>query len=207
MRLRGGCRIAVSGGSTPAMMFDALAAMDLPWAAVHVFQVDERVAPDGDVDRNAVQLTTHLTDRAGIRKANVHLMPVTAKSLPRAAAAYATSLGDSPLDIVHLGIGDDGHTASWPPGDDVIDAPGAIAISHLYNGRVRMTMTPATVNAARARMLLIVGSGKASPLAGWLLHRADLPVRRVRRGNTTIIADAAAAAQLSGLVAVPQRQI
>jgi 6-phosphogluconolactonase len=198
VRLRGVCRVAVSGGSTPALMFDALAAMDLPWGQVHVYQVDERVAPEGDADRNTVQLQTHLTDRVPLRKTNVHLMPVTAKSLTRAAGGYANAIGDGPLDIVHLGMGDDGHTASWPPGDAVIEAPGAVAISGVFNGRVRMTMTPAVVNSARARLVLVVGAGKAAPLAGWLLHRADLPIERVRRSGTTVIADVAAAADLGG---------
>ena len=196
VRLRGGCRVAVSGGSTPALMFDALAGMDLPWSQVQLFQVDERVAPDGDADRNAVQLQTHLIDRVPLRRGNVHLMPVTAKSLQRAAARYGERVNESPLDIVHLGIGDDGHTASWPPGDAVIDAPGAVAISGMFNGRVRMTLTPAVVNAARARMLLVVGAGKAAPLEAWLLHRAHLPVQRVRRSNSTLILDARAASRL-----------
>ena len=177
-------------------MFDALATMDLPWPNVQLFQVDERVAPDGDVDRNAVQLQTHLIERVPLRVANVHLMPVTGKSLQRAAAAYGARISTAPLDIVHLGIGDDGHTASWPPGDPVIDAPGAVAISDVFNGRVRMTVTPAVVGAARARMVLAVGGGKAAPLADWVLHRADLPVQRVRRTGTTLILDEAAASGL-----------
>src|SRR5689334_4163888 len=86
VRRRDVCRLAVSGGSTPAPMFDALAAMDLPWASTHVFQVDERVAPDGHPDRNANQLRDHLLDRISIPKRNVHLMPVTAADLDRAAA-------------------------------------------------------------------------------------------------------------------------
>jgi 6-phosphogluconolactonase len=193
---RGVCRIAVSGGSTPAKMFDGLAALALPWEAIHVFQVDERVAPDGDPDRNAGQLTAHLTDRVPIRRANVHLMPVTQTALGRAAAKYATQLGDAPLDIVHLGIGDDGHTASWPPGDPVIDETDPVAVTNPFNGRVRMTLTPGIVNSARLRMVLVVGSAKASPLAGWLLHDAVLPIARVKRANTTVIADAGAAADL-----------
>ena len=196
VRLRGVCRVAVSGGGTPALMFDDLAEMDLPWSAVHVFQVDERVAPDGDPDRNAGQLAAHLTDRVPIRRANVHLMPVTAKSLTRAAASYADKLGDAPLDIVHLGIGDDGHTASWPPGDPVVDAPGRVAVCGLFNGRVRMTMTPAVVNGARSRMLLVVGEAKAAPLAGWVLGGEPYPVAHVRRTNTTLCLDAAAASKL-----------
>jgi len=196
VRLRGVCRIAVSGGSTPAMMFDDLARMDMPWAAVHVFQVDERVAPDGDPDRNAGQLAAHLTSRVPIKPANLHLMPVTVKSLPRAAASYAAALGDAPLDIVHLGLGEDGHTASWPPGDPVVDAPGAVAICGMFNGRVRMTLTPRAVNAARARLMFVVGAGKAAPFAGWMLHDSALPVEHVKRTGTTVIVDVAAAGQL-----------
>lgn len=178
-------------------MFDVLATMELPWADVHLFQVDERVAPDGDPDRNAVQLTAHLISRTALRRANVHLMPVTAKSLTRASTSYANLLAGGPLDIVHLGLGDDGHTASWPPGDPVIDAPGTVAISGTFNGRVRMTVTPAVVNAARARMVLVSGAAKAVPLAEWLLHKTDLPVGRVRRSDTTVIADVAAAANVA----------
>lgn len=197
VRLRDVCRVAVSGGGTPALMLDAMATMDLPWKRVHLYQVDERVAPDGDADRNATQLVEHLVDRIEIPQRNVHLMPVTSSSLERACARYATSLGEAPLDIVHLGIGDDGHTASWPPGDPVIDSAAPVAMSDVYNGRVRMTLTPSVVNAARSRMMLSVGSGKAGPLAGWMLHRADLPVQRVRRTGTTLILDEAAASQLS----------
>ena len=199
VRLRGVCRVAVSGGSTPALMFDDLAAIDLPWSSVHVYQVDERVAPDGDPDRNAGQLGEHLTSRAPIKRANVHLMPVTAKSLTRAAASYASAIGDEPLDIVHLGLGDDGHTASWPPGDDVVEAPGAVAICGVFDGRVRMTLTPATVNGARARMVLAVGAAKAGPLAGWMLHDPELPIERVKRTGTTLITDAAGAARLPSI--------
>lgn len=196
VRLRGVCRLAVSGGSTPAMMFDHLTTLDLPWRQVHLFQVDERVAPDGHPDRNATQLTEHLVRHVDIPVRNVHLMGVTAASAKRACTSYASAIAADLLDIVHLGIGDDGHTASWPPGDPVVDNPALVAMTGEFNGRVRMTLTPAAVNAARARMLLVSGAGKAEPLARWLLHRADLPVERVRRTGTTVIADDSAAAQL-----------
>ncbi len=196
VRLRGSCRIAVSGGGTPALMFDALALMDLPWQHVHLFQVDERVAPDGDPDRNATQLTDHLLRHVTIRRSNVHLMAVTTKSLGNAASRYASALGETPLDVVHLGLGDDGHTASWPPGDDVIDNPDPVAISGEYRGRIRMTLTPRVVNAARSRLMLVSGEAKSGPLAAWVLDHAELPVERVRRTGTTVVVDAAAAAQL-----------
>ncbi len=196
VRLRGSCRIALSGGGTPALMFDALATMELPWAQIHLYQVDERCAPDGDPDRNATQLAEHLIRHVRIPKRNIHLMPVTAALLKRAAATYAADIAGRPLDIVHLGIGDDGHTASWPPGDPVIDYPAAVAVSDLYNGRVRMTVTPSVVNAARARMVLAVGASKAGPLAGWIFHRTDLPISRVRRTATTLVLDQAAVSLL-----------
>ena len=196
VRSRGICRVALSGGGTPVLMFDWLAEQDVAWALVHIYQVDERVAPDGHADRNATQLTEHLTDRVPIPRRNVHLMPVTAASLPRACARYAQAIGDEPLDIVHLGIGDDGHTASWPPGDPVIDATAPVALSEVYNGRVRMTLTPGVVNGARARMVLVSGSAKAEPLGAWLNRSGVVPVARVRRGGTTVIADSAAAGQL-----------
>jgi 6-phosphogluconolactonase len=196
VRRRSICRVALSGGGTPVLMFDALAGTDLPWDAVHVFQVDERVAPDGHPDRNATQLTEHLTDRVRIPRRNVHLMPVTAASLSRGCTRYATALGGEALDIVHLGIGDDGHTASWPPGDPVIDVTDPVALSGVFNGWVRMTLTPGVVNAARARIVLVSGASKAAPLAAWLGGGAGLPVARIRRGGTTVVVDAPAAAQL-----------
>ena len=177
-------------------MLDALATMDLPWRSVHLFQVDERVAADGDPDRNTVQLTDHLLSRIAIPKGNVHLMGVTNRSLTQAAAAYAAAIGPEPLDIVHLGCGDDGHTASWPPGDDVVNAPGAVAVCGEFNGRIRMTILPSVVNAARSRMVLAVGAAKAEPLAGWLVRHDDIPISHVRRTRTTLITDVAGAADL-----------
>jgi 6-phosphogluconolactonase len=192
VRRRGRCRVAMSGGSTPALMFDMLAKLDVPWKSVELFQVDERVAPDGDPDRNSGQLVDHLVSKVTIPKRDLHLMPVTATSLARACGAYAAKLFTDPLDIVHLGIGDDGHTASWPPGDPVIDSTEPVAVTGVFNGRVRMTLTPPLVNAARARVVLVTGGSKANAVAGWLLHCQQLPIERVRRSGTTLIADEAA---------------
>ncbi len=198
VRTRGVCRVAVSGGSAIAPMFDALVAIDgLPWQQVHVFQVDERIAPDGHVDRNANDLLAHLAEPTGLPKRNVHLMPVTRASLSGAARAYAVALGDEPLDIVHLGMGEDGHTASWPPGDEItVAATAAVTVTGVFNGRQRMTMTPVAVNSARARIVLIAGAGKAEPLSRWVLGAPDLPINHLRRAKTTVVADAAAAARL-----------
>jgi 6-phosphogluconolactonase len=187
---RGRFDLAVSGGSTPKLMFARLAELDLPWRAVHVFQVDERVAPAGHPDRNL-----GLLDALPLPKGNVHPMPVERADLRRAAAAYARSLPER-FDLVHLGIGDDGHTASWPPGDPVIDNHAPVALSGMFNGYVRMTLTPPVVNGARARLVLIAGADKATAVAGWLLHDEQLPVERVARSHTVVVLDEAAAAQL-----------
>jgi 6-phosphogluconolactonase len=187
---RGRCHIAVSGGGTPEPMFRALAERDLPWDRLHVHQVDERVAPRGDPARNVGMLSV-LPLPAG----NLHPMPVERARLTVAARAYAALLPER-LDVVHLGIGDDGHTASWPPGDPVIDSPDPVALSAPYQGLVRMTLTPPVVNAARSRLVLIAGRSKAAAVRRWLLGDDNLPVQRVRRAGTTVVLDTAAAGEL-----------
>lgn len=197
VRRRGAFTIAVSGGSTPALMLDELATLDVPWSATTVLQVDERIAPDGSPDRNATQLAEHLGRVLG--PATVHLMPVTAADARRAAARYARHVA-GPLDAVHLGIGDDGHTASWPPGDPVGalrgDAAPKVAVVGPFNGLLRMTLTPPVVNAARARLVLATGAAKAPVVERWLLRAGDLPIERVRGTGTVVVLDRAAAGRL-----------
>ena len=166
--------------------------MDLPWDAVTVFQVDERVAPDGDPARNIAMLS------ALPAPVTVRPMPVTAAGLPAACSRYAAQLPDR-LDVVHLGLGDDGHTASWPPGDRVVEAVEPVALSGSYRGHVRMTLTPGVVNAARHRLVLAAGPDKAGPLARWLLGDQSVPVHHVRRSDTVAVVDRAAAARLPGM--------
>ena len=187
---RGMASVAFSGGSTPALMLAALAELSVPWTVTTVFQVDERIAPDGDPDRNAGLLEVLRPCRPTIR-----LMPVTAGDLAAARRRYAASLPDR-LDVVHLGVGDDGHTASWPPGDPVIDERRHVAISSEFNGRARMTLTVPVVNAARRRLVLATGAAKAEIIERWLLHDHTLPVDRVSRTNTSVVLDAPAATRL-----------
>ena len=187
---RGMATVAFSGGSTPALMLGALAELPVPWKATTVFQVDERVAPDGDPDRNAT-----LLDVLRPHRPTIQLMPVNTIDLGSARETYAARLPDR-LDVVHLGVGDDGHTASWPPGDPVIDETGMVAMSGEYKGRVRMTLTVHAVNAARRRLVLATGSAKAPVIERWLLHDPALPVNRVVRTGTVVVLDTEAAARL-----------
>ena len=187
---RGEAAVAFSGGSTPALMLAALAKLPVPWDVTTVFQVDERVAPNGDPDRNAL-----LLEVLRAKRPTIHLMPVGSRDLTAAAHRYADLLPER-LDVVHLGVGDDGHTASWPPGDPVIDAEGSVAISGEYNGRVRMTLTVACVNAARHRLVLATGTAKAPVIERWLLDDHHLPVDRVRRADTVAVLDSDAASRL-----------
>lgn len=171
-------------------MLAALAACDVPWELIDVWQVDERVAPEGHPDRNANQLH--------VLPGRHHLMPVTARDPRRAAARYAATLPER-LDVVHLGVGPDGHTASWPPGDPVVDSERAVDLCGEFNGRVRMTLTPRAVTAARSRVVLVTGADKASAVGAWLTRHplgARLPVSRLRRSGTVVVLDPAAAAQL-----------
>jgi len=189
---RRSAHVAVSGGTTPAAMFGVLSGLRLPWDAVHVWQVDERVAPDGDPDRNANQLRPLAESGA-----TIHLFEVGDPDLDRAAVAYAGDLHvacHGILDVVHLGLGPDGHTASWPPGDPVIGVDDRdVGVSQPYQGRVRLTLTPPAVNRARAVCFLVAGASKAAPLSGLLTDDASVPATAVRRERAVCFADPAAA--------------
>lgn len=179
--------MAVSGGSSAPPMFEALLADDVPWRHVTIWQVDERVAPDGHLERNALQLAD--------LPATVKLMPVTAVDLAAAARRYGAGLPER-FDVVHLGLGDDGHTASWPPGDPVVDSHRPCEVIGEFNGFRRMTLTPPVVNAARARLMMTYGDSKAPMVERWLLRDPALPVDRVRRSGTWAFVDPAAVADL-----------
>lgn len=184
---RGACHLALSGGRAPWELFGVLARRDVDWSAVHIWQVDERVAPDRDVDRNSVGIKTSLLALAPILASNVHWMDVTSPDLGEAAVAYGAELArhcDGTLDLVHLGLGADGHTASWPPGDPVIDVDDRdVAISKLYNGFVRMTLTVPCVNRARHRVFLITGGDKEDAISK-LAGMDGIPASRVSTDGT-----------------------
>jgi 6-phosphogluconolactonase len=190
----GRCAIGLSGGSTPAPMIDALAQESLAWSAVSVFQVDERVVPPDDPERNA-----RLLEPLRVAGAIVHPMPVDGEPLDEAASAYASLLVETcggVLDAVQLGIGEDGHTASWPPDDAVVhvgdDGP-LVAVVGPFNGYLRMTLTPPVIDRARRVMWLVAGSGKAEVLARLLAGDRTIPATRVPRERALVLAEEAAA--------------
>jgi 6-phosphogluconolactonase len=186
---RGRFTFAVSGGRTPWAMFAELASRDMPWADVELFQVDERVAPDGDADRNL----THLRDSIGTAPARVHPMPVNDDDLAAAAAAYATVLPQR-FDLVHLGLGPDGHTASLVPGDPVLGiADALVALTQPYQGHRRMTLTYPALTRADQLLWLVTGADKRDPLARLLAGDESIPAGRVLATRSLVLADESAA--------------
>lgn len=203
---RGIATLAVSGGSTPAEMFDELTQLRVPWEHVHLFQVDERVAPDGHEDRNLVQLRAHLVDRVAGPLGGVHPMPVSDvhddAGAARAAGRYAGWLrevaGDPPvLDVVHLGLGADGHTASLVPDDPVLDVRDrSVAVSRTYQGRQRLTLTFPVLERAREVVFLAAGADKAKAVAQLVDGDPTIPAGRLQRNDAVLLLDPEAASSL-----------
>lgn len=202
--VRGRFVIAVSGGRTPWIMLRALAGEDVPWRDVHVVQVDERVAPAGDPDRNLTHLNESLLEHAPLRREQIYAMPVEAPELASAIERYAVTLqkiAGSPalLDLVHLGLGADGHTASLVPGDPVLSVTDAdVALTAVYQGRRRMTLTYPILNRCRRILWVVTGSDKVDALARLRDADASIPAGRIQRENAVILADRAAAGKLAG---------
>lgn len=188
---RGRFTLALSGGRTPWAMVAALAGEDVPWEHVSVFQVDERVAPDGDPDRNLTQLLAVLP--AGV-SVNLHPMPVTG-DLESGAETYAAGLPER-LDLVHLGLGADGHTASLVPDDPVLGVRDRhVALTGLYRGHRRMTLTYPALDRARELLWLVTGGDKRDALQRLRAGDATIPAGRVRTDLQILLADAAAAGE------------
>ena len=196
---RGRFIMGVSGGHTPWLMLRALADEDVPWEAVHLVQVDERVAPAGDPDRNLTHLLESLREIHSLRSDHIHAMPVEAPDLELAASQYATVLNQiagSPavLDLVHLGLGPDGHTASLVPGDPVLDVDDAdVAIASVYQGRRRMTLTYPIINRARQVLWLVTGKDKAEVVGRLRNGDTSIPSGRIEKEHALMIADRLAA--------------
>jgi 6-phosphogluconolactonase len=205
---RGRFIMAVSGGKTPWQMLRDLVGEEVPWADVHVFQVDERIAPAGDPDRNLTHLWESLLSHAPLRPEQIHAMPVEEKDLEAAAKDYADTLqqiaGSPPvLDLVHLGLGADGHTASLIPFDSVLDVIDAgVALTGIYQQRRRMTLTYPLLNRSRCVLWVITGGEKARMLSRLYEGDISIPAGRIRRDRALVFADRSAAGGLS----LPERR-
>jgi 6-phosphogluconolactonase len=199
---RGKFVMAVSGGKTPWIMLRDLAQEDVPWNGVHIVQVDERVAPDGDPDRNLTHLRESLVEHAPLRPEQIYAMPVEWGNIEAACAQYASTLetiaGSPPvLDLVHLGLGPDGHTASLVPGDPVLDVKDAdVALTGIYQGRQRMTLTYPIINRARLVLWLVTGSEKAGMLTRLMAGDSSIPAGRVRAVKALVLTDCRGAEQV-----------
>jgi 6-phosphogluconolactonase len=195
---RGRFIMAVSGGRTPWQMLRALAGEDVPWSGVHVCQVDERIAPAGSPDRNLSHLRASLVEHAPLPPEQIHAMPVEEADIDAAASRYARTLewiaGTPPvLDLVHLGLGPDGHTASLVPGDPVLDvADRDVALTGIYMGRRRMTLTYPILNRARRVLWLVTGAEKAGMLRRLLAADPLIPGGRVYQEQAAVLADRSA---------------
>jgi 6-phosphogluconolactonase len=193
--------MAVSGGKSPWVMLADLADEQVPWANVHVFQIDERIAPAGDPDRNYVHLRDSLLAHAPIPPNQIYAMPVEMPDSELAAKLYAQTLesvaGKPPvLDLAHLGLGPDGHTASLIPGDPVLNVTNRdIAVTGVYQGRKRMTMTYPVINRASKIMWLVSGKDKVAAFAKLRAADPSVPAGRIRQTQSLLLADKDAAGE------------
>jgi 6-phosphogluconolactonase len=200
--LRGRFIIAVSGGRTPWKMLRALANEDVPWDGIHILQVDERLAPEGHPDRNLTHLRESLLGQAPLLPERIHAMQVEQKDTEAAAAAYARIIGEiagSPalIDLVHLGLGPDGHTASLVPGDPVLSVTDKdVASTGIYQGRRRLTLTYPVINRARKVLWLITGNEKSEMLQRLLNGDLSIPAGHISQEHAMVLADRDAASTI-----------
>lgn len=189
---RGKFAFAMSGGRSPWAMLAILGDLEgMPWEQTELFQVDERVASPGSPDRNLTHMVLGLSME---HQAALRPMPVTQRDLDAAAREYEAALPGR-FDLVHLGLGPDGHTASLVPGDPVLEVSDRrVAITgDAYQGHERMTLTYPALSEARRILWLVTGPDKREPLAKLLEADESIPAGRVRNDDMIVVADEAAA--------------
>ena len=190
--------LAISGGRTPWEMLKLLSKADLPWQRINLFQVDERVAPDGHPDRNLTQLFQAIAGTPMVTQLRIFPMPVTAEDLDAAATEYTEVLNEvtegKGLDLIHLGLGSDGHTASLVPGDEVLAVQNRLVActQNNYQGRIRMTLTYPLLNAAKQILWVVTGSEKKEMVQRMLQQDPSIPAGSIRSENALLLVDQAA---------------
>lgn len=190
--------LAISGGRTPWEMLNLLSKADLPWQRINLFQVDERVAPDGHPDRNLTQLFQAIAGTPMVTQLRIFPMPVTAEDLEVAAKEYTEVLNEvtdgKGLDLIHLGLGSDGHTASLVPGDGVLAIQDRLVActQNSYQGRIRMTLTYPLLNAAKQILWIVTGSEKKEMVKRMLQQDPSIPAGSIRPENALLLVDQAA---------------
>ena len=200
--LRGCFIIAVSGGKTPWKMLRALADENVPWEGIHILQVDERLAPYGHPDRNMTHLRESLSSVVPLLAGRIHAMPVEENDPEAAADSYAQTIREiagSPaiIDLIHLGLGPDGHTASLIPGDPVLEVNNKdVALTGIYQGRQRLTLTYPIINRAGRILWVITGSEKSEMLKRLTDNDLSIPAGRVSQDNAIVLADIDAATSI-----------
>jgi 6-phosphogluconolactonase len=190
--------MAISGGRTPWEMLKILSKASLPWQRVNLFQVDERVAPDGHADRNLSQLFQAIEGSSLVTRLRIFPMPVTADDLDVAAEDYSQLIHEitegKGLDLIHLGMGSDGHTASLVPGDGVLQVNdrGVACTENLYQGRIRMTLTYPLLNSAKQILWIVTGAEKQEMVQRLLKQDTSIPAGIVNQANALLMMDSAA---------------
>ena len=190
--------MAISGGRTPWEMLKILSKASLPWTRVNLFQVDERVAPDGHADRNLTQLFQAIEGSPLVTQLRIFPMPVLADNLDEGCRNYIQVLDEvtegKGLDLIHLGLGSDGHTASLVPGDGVLDLQDRLVActQNTYQGRIRMTLTYPLLNSAKRILWIVTGAEKQVMVQRLLQQDASIPAGAVNQANALLMVDQAA---------------
>jgi 6-phosphogluconolactonase len=190
--------LAISGGRTPWEMLKILSKADLPWQRINLFQVDERVAPDGHPDRNLTQLFQAISGTAMVTQLRIFPMPVLAEDLEEGCRDYIKVLDEvtegKGLDIIHLGLGIDGHTASLVPGDGVMEVQDRLVActQNTYQGRIRMTLTYPLLNGAKQLLWIVTGNEKQEMVQRLLKQDPSIPAGKIRQENALLMVDKAA---------------
>lgn len=195
---RGRFSVAISGGYTPHAMLRMLGREEVPWGGVHVFQVHARITPLGTQDSNLPKLREVLMEESTMDPSQIYAMPTNSRDPNRDAANYAETLerisGRPPiLDLVHLGLFADGHTASLFFGDDVLHDTRDVAVTARKENRRRITLTFPLINRARSILWVVTGSDKTKALIQLETGDPSIPASGIRRDRVLVLADRAAA--------------